>query len=58
VHQTTAKLARNYDFMVKWYGMRPRSGLRAQPMLDQTDQEPAPYSTNYPQSDDLLTDSV
>jgi hypothetical protein len=38
--KTTAELVRDFNFMLVWYGSRPRSRLRADPILDKTgDQE-------------------
>jgi hypothetical protein len=38
--KTTAQLVRDFNFIVVWYQSRPRSRIRADPMLDETtDQE-------------------
>jgi hypothetical protein len=38
--KTTAELVRDFNFMLVWYGSRPRSRLRANPILDKPgDQE-------------------
>jgi hypothetical protein len=38
--RTTAQLVQDFNFMVVWYQSRPRSRLRADPILDETsDQE-------------------
>jgi hypothetical protein len=43
--KTTAQLVRDFNFIVVWYQSRPRSRLRADPILDETgDQEPTPDS--------------
>jgi hypothetical protein len=43
--KTTAQLVRDFNFIVFWYQSRPRSRLRADPILDETgDQEPTPDS--------------
>jgi hypothetical protein len=33
---TTAELAREFNFLLVWYRSRPRRRLRADPMLDET----------------------
>jgi hypothetical protein len=33
--ETTAKLAQDHRFLAEWYGMRPRSGVRPEPILDE-----------------------
>jgi hypothetical protein len=33
---TTAQLVRDFNFMLVWYRSRPRSRLRADPILDET----------------------
>ena len=33
---TTAQLVRDFNFIVVWYQSRPRSRLRADPILDET----------------------
>jgi hypothetical protein len=33
---TTAELVRDFNFMLVWYRSRPRSRLRADPILDKT----------------------
>ena len=38
--KTTAQLVRDFNFILVWYQSRPRSRLRADPILDETsDQE-------------------
>jgi hypothetical protein len=34
--KTTAQLVRDFNFIVVWYQSRPRSRLRADPILDET----------------------
>jgi hypothetical protein len=34
--KTTAQLVRDFNFMLVWYRSRPRSRLRADPILDET----------------------
>jgi hypothetical protein len=34
--KTTAQLVRDFNFILVWYKSRPRSRLRADPILDQT----------------------
>ena len=34
--KTTAQLVRDFNFILVWYKSRPRSKLRADPILDQT----------------------
>jgi hypothetical protein len=34
--KTTAELVRDFNFMLVWYGSRPRSRLRADPILNET----------------------
>ena len=48
--ETTMQLVREYHLIVARLALRPRSGLRPDPILDQTNQEPA--------SDDPLTVAV
>ena len=55
--KTTAQLVRDFNFMVVWYQSRPRSRLRADPILDETsDQEDTPDSPCDPLSQDLTTE--
>ena len=34
--ETTAELVRDFNFIVSWYRSRPRSKLRAVPLIDET----------------------
>jgi hypothetical protein len=43
--ETTRQLAQEHRFIVKWYGMRPRSRMRPLPMLDRSD----PAAGNHPE---------
>jgi hypothetical protein len=43
--KTTAQLVQDFNFLLVWYQSRPRSRLRADPILDETgDQEHTPTS--------------
>ena len=47
--KTTAQLVRDFNFIVVWYQSRPRSRLRADPILDETrDQEQTQDSPSDP----------
>jgi hypothetical protein len=47
--KTTAQLVRDFNFIVVWYQSRPRSRLRADPILDETgDQEQTRDSPSEP----------
>ena len=37
--KTTAQLVRDFNFIVFWYQSRPRSRLRADPILDEIDEQ-------------------
>jgi hypothetical protein len=37
--KTTAQLVRDFNFIVVWYQSRPRRRLRADPMLDETNNQ-------------------
>ena len=37
--RTTAQLVRDFNFIIVWYQSRPRSKLRADPILDETDDQ-------------------
>jgi hypothetical protein len=37
--KTTAQLVRDFNFIVVWYQSRPRSRLRADPILDETGEQ-------------------
>ena len=44
--KTTVQLVRDFNFIVAWYQSRPRSRLRADPLLDETnDQEEQTHDT-------------
>ena len=55
--KTTVQLVRDFNFILVWYKSRPRSRLRADPILDETsDQEDTPDSPCDPLSQDLTTE--
>jgi len=40
--EMTTKLVRDYNFLVVWYGRRPRSRMAPDPLLDESDRETHP----------------